>query len=377
MIESVKNVLIVGGGISGLTAAIALEKAGVKTEIVELKEEWNVYGVGIFQPPNALRALNEVGVAQKCIQQGYSFSGTAFCDANGNQFTAPNNPKIDGYPGLNIISRRTLHEILLEEAETCGANIRMGITVEAIDNQENHVNVKLTDGSTVTVDLVIGADGVHSKVRNLLFGKVEHEYVGQACWRYELPRPKELTNSVLYYGKKAKAGLVPMSEDKMYLLLMSAEPGNPRMPEEQMHELLRDRLQEFGGMVGEARELITDPAAVVYRPIFSFIMPSPWYKGRTLLVGDAAHASTPHLGQGASIAIEDVIVLAELLEKESNVQQVLEKFMERRFERCRLLVDSSHQLVKWELMEWEGQSLEDVNPGRFSHFIFEKMNEAI
>ena len=83
-----------------------------------------------------------------------------------------------------------------------------------------------------------------------------------------------------------------------------------------MHELLRDRLQEFGGMVAEARELITDPAEVVYRPIFSFIMPSPWYKGRAVLVGDAAHASTPHLGQGASIAIEDVIVLAELLEKE-------------------------------------------------------------
>lgn len=377
MIESVKNVLIVGGGISGLTAAIALEKIGIKTEIVELKEEWNVYGVGIFQPPNALRALNEIGVAEKCIQQGYSFSGTAFADANGNLFGEPNPPKIEGYPGLNIISRRTLHEILLEEAESSGVKITMGVTVEEIDDQGNHVDVKLTDGSTVTVDLVIGADGVHSKVRDLLFGKVQHEYVGQACWRYELPRPKELMNSVLYYGKNAKAGLVPMSEEKMYLLLMSPEPGNPRMPDDRIHELLRERLQEFGGMVAEAREQITDPSAVVYRPIFSFMLPSPWYKERTVLVGDAAHCSTPHLGQGASIAIEDVIVLAELLEKGSDVHQVLNAFMERRYERCRLLVDSSYQLVKWELMEWEGIPLEDANPAKFSHMVFEKMNEAI
>ncbi|WP_051989407.1 FAD-dependent monooxygenase [Halobacillus sp. BAB-2008] len=102
----ITRVLIVGGGIGGLATAIALGKLGIKTEIAEVKQDWQVYGVGIFQPPNALRALNELNVAKRCLEEGYSFEGMAYCDAEGNRFAEPESPKIAGYPGLNVISRK-------------------------------------------------------------------------------------------------------------------------------------------------------------------------------------------------------------------------------------------------------------------------------
>ncbi|WP_163538087.1 FAD-dependent monooxygenase [Gracilibacillus sp. YIM 98692] len=374
---NVKKVLIVGGGIGGLSTAIALGKIGIETEIIELKQKWEVYGVGIFQPPNSLRALDEIGVADKCMELGYNFDGMAYCDSQGNQFAEPQAPKIDGYPGLNVISRRTLHDILFEEAKSVGTKFRMGTTVAAIYQEEDQAQVKLTEGSMVTADLVIGSDGQNSKVRDLMFGPIEQEYVGQAVWRYTLPRMENIKNSILYYGPNAKAGLVPMSEDEMYLLLTTSEPGNPRMPEDQLDQLLRDRLADFGGQVAEAREQIVDPNEVVYRPIFSFILPSPWYKGRVLLIGDASHCTAPHLGQGASLAIEDAVVLSELIQQGLSVPQLLSAFIDRRYERCCMLVENCHQLVKWEFLEWEGKLPEDANFAKFSYETLAKMNEAI
>lgn len=373
----VKKVMIIGGGIGGLSSAIALSRLGIETEIVEVKKEWDVYGVGIFQPPNALRALDELGVADECLRQGFSFDGMGYCDAQGNQFAEPRAPKINGYPGLNVISRRILHDILFESAKSHGTKFRMGASVETLQQEESQVHVKLTDGTSHDCDLVIGADGVNSKVRDLIFGQIEKSYVGQAVWRYTLPRFEQLHHSTLYYGPNAKAGLVPMSKEKMYLLLTTSEPGNPKMPKEKLHDLLRERLEAFGGLVAEAREQIVDPDEVVYRPIYSYLLPAPWYKGRVLLIGDAAHCCTPHIGQGASLAIEDAVVLAELMKKQESVEKMLSAFMERRFERSRMLVENCQQLVEWEFLEWERKLPKEINVAKFANETLTKMNEAI
>lgn len=373
----VKKVLIVGGGIAGLSAAVALQRIGIETEIAEVQSEWNVYGVGIIQPPNALRALDELGLAEECLREGFSYSGFAYYSPQGHLISDDPSPAIDGYPGVNGVSRRILHDILLKAAQASGAKIRMGTTVEVLENLEESVYVELSDGTKGTYDLVIGSDGVNSKVRKLAFGEIKQEYVGQAVWRYTLPRPKEMNNGLFYYGKKAKAGLVPMSEKEMYLLVTSSEPGNPKMPEDKLHELLRERIAEFGGHIAELADQITDPSAVVYRPIFTHMLPSPWYRGRILIVGDAAHGTTPHIGQGASIAIEDVVVLAKLLEQDMEIPEILNAFMERRYERCRLVVDNSLQLVKWEFMAWEGNIPKDVDIAQFVVDTLTKLNEPI
>lgn len=373
--QYVKKVLIVGGGISGLSAAIALNKIGIEAEIAEKEMEWNVYGVGIIQPPNALRALNEIGLADACMEQGTAYPGFDYYTGQGQFLFYNPSPKIEGYPGVNGISRKKLHNILLDTVQSIGTKIYMSTTVNKIDNTNNGATVELSNGISATYDLVIGADGSNSKVRKLLFGDLALNYSGQGVWRYTLPRPKDLDKGLFYYGKKAKAGLVPMSEDKMYLLVTTNEPDNPKFKKDQLHVLLRERMTEFGGVMEEFSKKVVDPSEVVYRPIFTHLMSSPWYKGNALLVGDAAHGTAPHLGQGASIAIEDVIVLADLLKHNLTVQETMEAFMEKRFERCKMIVENSDQLVEWELLTADGKMTEDVNVGEFVKTTLEKMNE--
>lgn len=375
--QYVKKVLIVGGGISGLSAAIALHNIGIEAEIAEKEKEWNVYGVGIIQPPNALRALNEIGLAEACMVQGIGFPGFDYYTGQGNFLYHAPSPTIEGYPGVNGISRKKMHQFLFEAVQAIGTKIYMGTTVKKIDDTSDHVFVELTNGISQTYDLVIGADGSNSMVRKMLFGDMEQRYSGQGVWRYTLPRPKELKNGLFYYGQEAKAGLVPMSEDEMYLLVTTNEPGNPYFPNDQLHVLLKERMAEFGGIIAELTNSIIDPKQVVYRPIYTHLMESPWYKGRVLLVGDAPHGTAPHLGQGASIAIEDVIVLADILKQNLTVTETLELFMEKRYKRCKLIVENSDQLVEWELLMAKGELSQDVNIGKFVTETLEKMNEPI
>ncbi|MCM3790870.1 FAD-dependent oxidoreductase [Domibacillus indicus] len=375
--EHVKKVLIVGGGISGLTAAIALAKNGIRAEIAEKTSEWNVYGVGIIQPPNALRALNEIGLAKECMKQGFSYSGFDYYTAQGHLLNDGDCPTIEGYPGVNGISRKKLHNILLDAVHQTETKIYMGTTVSRIEPLPEGVFVELSNGISGQYDLLLGSDGANSIVRKMIFGDVPQQYCGQGVWRYTLPRPKDIARGLFYYGRKAKAGLVPMSDDKMYLLVTTPEPGNPKMPADQLHTLLKERISEFGGIIKEYADQITDPSQVVYRPIFSHLIPQPWYKGRVLLVGDAAHGTAPHLGQGASLAIEDVIVLAELLKRNLSIENTLDQFMQERFERSRLIVEHSDQLVKWELDAWKGNLQKDVNITDYVNETLAEMNKPI
>jgi 2-polyprenyl-6-methoxyphenol hydroxylase-like FAD-dependent oxidoreductase len=139
-----------------------------------------------------------------------------------------------------------------------------------------------------------------------------------------------------------------VSRDEMYIYLVQNVQGNPRLEQERWPAVMRELLADFGGHIGEVRSRITDPRRIVYRPVTSLLLPSPWYKGRVVLLGDAAHTAPPQLASGATIAIEDAIVLAELLAGSDSVDDVLSRFMARRYERCRIVVENSWQLGEWE-----------------------------
>ncbi|WP_462409769.1 FAD-dependent monooxygenase [Neobacillus sp. Marseille-QA0830] len=375
--SNVNRVLIVGGGIGGLATAIALQKAGLETEIVEKQKEWNVYGVGIILQSNALRAIDELGILDEFLVVGETHPFLHIRSAQGHMILeAPILPS-GNFNVSGGIPRRNLHQILLNAAIKHGTKIRMGTTVEGIKNVENGVYVELTDGSSGTYDLLIGADGVRSKVRNLIFGDIEPQFVGQAVWRYTLKRPEDIENITMFYGQKAKAGIVPMTKDSVYVFIVTAEPGNPWKQEDQLHVMMREAFQEFGGQIRELSEQITDPKGVVYRPLETLLVEKPWYRDRVILIGDAVHATVPHLAQGAAIAIEDGLVLAELLQKDLPLPDILNEFMDRRYERCKFVVDNSNTLVQWELLQLEGTLPKENDPNAIVAQSLMKMTEAI
>jgi len=346
--DAFKRVLIVGGGIGGLTLAVALGRQGVSVDVIEIKAEHTVHGVGIIQPGNALRALRTLGLMDACLAEGFQTDQYAMYDAAGEFIARMQLLRIAGptIPAVNGLPRTALHRILTRAAQAAGARIRLGLTVATITSHADRADVVLSDGSQEPYDLVVGADGIRSQVRKMTFGEAhEPQFTGHGVWRFTVPRTPEVTHQIMLFGVGVKAGVMPVSHDQMYLLLVTNEPGNAWMPPDSRDRLLRDRLQSFTAPVVTAiRDQIRDPSLVIYGPIEEVILPPPWHRGRVLLIGDAAHASGPHVSQGATMAIEDAIVLAELIGQGLAGEAVLSQFMSRRYERCKFVQDTSRQV---------------------------------
>lgn len=363
--SNVKKILVVGAGIGGQSVAIGLKKAGFDVDVVEIHPEFNVYGVGIIQQANALRALDAIGVADEAMRRGFPYGKVKLCLPNGVEIGEAGTPPIGKFPSHNGISRKILHDILFEEAQSVGLKYRMGVTVDSIDNQPEKANVVFSDGSLDTYDVIIAADGVNSKVRKLIFGEYKSTYVGLSVWRYAFKRPAGLDTGYIYFNKKNKLGIIPMTKDLCYIFLNSAEGDDPRIPEDQLLEKLKGYMAQYNiPMVKELLPQLTDAKLVNYRPLEILKMQAPWYKNRVVVLGDAAHSTIPQLGSGAALAIEDAVVLIEELKKEGSVNKAFERYMTRRYDRCKMVVDISETLGAWELLEFNGQPLpEGANIG--------------
>jgi 2-polyprenyl-6-methoxyphenol hydroxylase-like FAD-dependent oxidoreductase len=226
----------------------------------------------------------------------------------------------------------------------------LGVSVTGLEAAEDSVAVTFSDGTTNSYDLLVGADGIHSKLRGMLFPDAPvPAFTGQGCWRAVVPRPASMDGAEIYVGGPVKAGIVPVSRAEMYMFLLQHVPDNPRMPESEWPSLLAGQLHGFGGALGAIRDQLGAGARINYRPLEKLLLPPPWHRGRVILIGDAAHATTPHLASGAGLAVEDALVLAEFLSSAATVTEALQRFTARRYERCRLVVESSVRLGELEM----------------------------
>src|SRR5262249_43652824 len=211
-------------------------------------------------------------------------------------------PRLSGpqYPATVAIGRPALHDVLIKAATELGAEIRLGTTITSLKPSESAVTVELSDGRTASYDFVVGCDGIRSTVRKLAFDSVpEATFTGLAVWRATMPRHGAVDGMQMFYGPKVKCGVNPHSPEEMFLFLVQPIRDDRRLPPDQMHVLLRDQLDDFSAdVVAFAREHITDPGKVDYRPMNSFLLPSPWYRGRVVVIAAAAHTTTPHLATG-------------------------------------------------------------------------------
>ena len=350
---SVNKVLIVGGGIGGLALSIGLRQAAIDVEIAEINQQWTVYHVGIIAQSNLVRAMVALGIAEECIAAGFPYQGVRFCDANGNVMSDSPGVKLAGpeYPAYLGLTRPALHDVLFAASKKAGVRFHLGITVSELSQSDDKVEVKFTDGVAHEYDLVVGADGVHSQIRAMVFDAgLTPKFTGEGVWRYNVPRPLDVDYGSIYATREGpKAGLIPLTRGTAYIFRIGPEPGNPRFPKNELANIMRERLKPFGGAIGELARDIRDPDLVVYRPLESVLVPAPWYRGRVALIGDAAHTITPHLGQGAAQTVEDAVVLADELRKDEPLENVLDSYVKRRYERCKLILEASLQIGEWEM----------------------------
>ena len=333
---------MIGGGIAGLTAAIALRRRDIGVDVIERDPDWSVYGVGIIQQCNVVRAVAELGILDDYVNAGFAFDQIEVCAPNGKLLARFPTPRLtERYPANIGIGRRALQKVLGDRAKAAGATIRLGVTAERLEDDGTAVGVTFSDGTSGTWDFVVGADGLYSQTRRQILPDAPvPRFVGQSVWRYNLPRPSELTAVRVYEGPKG-LGLVPLSQELMYLYLTTPEPGNPRYPRAGLAATLRAKLADTALANSALSEQITDDDAVVYKPLEALFVPGDWHKGRVVLAGDAVHTTTPHLGQGAGMAIEDALVLADEVVRHGEPQAAFEAFRARRFERCRYIVEAS------------------------------------
>lgn len=349
--SEVKKALIVGGGIAGMSAAIALRKAGIAVDLVEKHGKNSALGVGIILPGNAVRALDRLGLVNASISVGYAFDGHRMHDAQGHHIREmTEHQTVNGLPAMLGITRTAYSALLTEAAEKAGAQIRYHTQLTEFSQDDEHAQVLFSDGGQASYDLVIAADGIHSTLRPRLFGESGSPvYSGQSSWRYNLPRPENIDRIMLYMGKEGKAGFVPLSRDLMYLFLTDSQTHSAPAPEERL-SVLHQRLAEFGGPVAYYRDnAMNDAQQALWKPFNTVDLPAPWYRGRALVIGDAAHATTAHLSQGGAMAIEDAVVLGEELARPGSLAQALERFMARRYARVNFIQSASRQLCRWEI----------------------------
>jgi len=364
----VRKVLVIGGGFSGTSAAIQMRKAAIEVDLVEIDPGWRSYGAGITLNGATLRALAEVGVLPQIMTQGACCDGVEIYTADGHKLAELPTPRLAGpdVPGGGGIMRPVLARILAEATRRLGTHVRLGCHATSIDQQQDSVEVSFNDGTRASYDLVVAADGVRSRTRDDFFPAAPKPfYTGQGVWRAVVPRPREVQRPCLYMGARVKAGVNPVSHSSMYLFLTEDRPTNTHVKDDELLPQLRALLDEFTAAVPlHVRSALTSESDIVFRPLDALLVPEPWYQGRVVLIGDAAHSSTPHLAAGAGMGVEDAIVLAQELQSAASLGQALANFQRRRWPRCRLVVENSVRLG--EIEQTGGSKEEHANIMRAS-----------
>ncbi|MFL9840444.1 FAD-dependent oxidoreductase [Sphingomonas sp. ST-64] len=362
-----KRCLIVGGGIGGLTAAVALARNGQRVTVIERDPRWSIYGVGIIQQANVVRAMAQLGLADAYLEAGVPFDQVTIHAPGGALIARVPSPRLaEGYPPNVGMSRRRLHDVLLDRAIALGVEIRMGTTVAALTQDDDGVDIEFDDGTDDRFDFVVGADGIYSNLRARLFPEAPQPcFAGQSVWRYNLPRPDDLDSLRVFNGPTG-IGLVPMSADTMYMFVTTPEPGNPHYPRKGLAAAMRGKLQSAAPDIQALGERIVDDVEVVYRPLEHLFVDGPWHVGRVVLIGDAVHATTPHLGQGAGLAIEDAVVLAEEVARHAVPEAAFAAYRERRVERCRFVCELSLSICRGQIGEGDPIDNSDATAAMFA-----------
>jgi 2-polyprenyl-6-methoxyphenol hydroxylase-like FAD-dependent oxidoreductase len=349
----VKRAVIVGGGIGGLTTAIALQQRGIEAHVYEAAPEIHAVGAGIWVAPNALTVFRRLGFLDKVLSGGFSVKSSCISDTTGRviQRFSPAEMGTSGLP-LVPIHRAVLQEILL--AQLAPGTLHLGKRCSFVEQGENGVKVSFEDSSTAIGDILIGADGIRSVVRTALFGDVNYRYSGQTCWRsivnYSMPNVQAATE--MWSTKPGvRLGYSHVSAKQVYFYATACAPHGSKDALGTVKSHLAEIYSDFPLYL---REMLSaaEESQIIRNDIWDFAPIPSWHEGRVVLVGDAAHATTPNMGQGGCQAVEDGFALAEALSLEASLEAVFKRYEAMRMKKAQYVVNTSYQIGK--LTNWGG-----------------------
>jgi 2-polyprenyl-6-methoxyphenol hydroxylase-like FAD-dependent oxidoreductase len=358
--SDIRRVLVVGGGVGGLTAATAFAQRGVEVVLIERRPDFDVPGVGLGQPANALRVYDALGILPEILNIGFCYDRMCIFDADRkliveHKFLLGD----DLVPATCALSRLQLHEILLDAAKRAGVQVRTGVTVSEIHDENDRVTVTYSDSRIDSFDLLAGFDGIRSMTRLHLVGTAfAPRPSGYGGWRVQVPRPEYVRCMEFLLGVGSKTGAMPLNDDLMYIFHICPEAPDAVFRRQDLLDLFRARLSQYRSYVPEVAAALDANSDIVYSPIEPMLLPWPWFRGRVALGGDAAHTFPPHLTQGAAMAAEDGYVLArEMLADDVPIEMRLMRYSQMRYARCAFVYTFSYQ---WMLDEQSARTPGDL-----------------
>ncbi|HYO78411.1 MAG TPA: FAD-dependent monooxygenase, partial [Thermoanaerobaculia bacterium] len=283
------RITIIGGGIGGLTTAIAMRRAGHEVAVYERAAELREAGAGITLLPNAMRVLFDLGVGEAIASRGMHLQGAAIRSASGRVLGVTETASLERHFGAPTIAlhRADLHAVLIEALPR--DVIHLGAACTGVIAERDGAAVQFADGTSVQSDLVIGADGIHSAVRRHLFPSIQPRYSGYTGWRGVTRHAPIATSET--WGRGARFGIVPIGHGRVYwFATQNAPAGTSRSAEETRAHLL----DTFGEWHAPIRDLIasTPPDAILQNDIIDIAPFTTWNRHRVVLLGDAAHPTT-------------------------------------------------------------------------------------
>jgi 2-polyprenyl-6-methoxyphenol hydroxylase-like FAD-dependent oxidoreductase len=327
------RVLIVGAGIAGLSVATALARSSIECDLVERDRDWSTVGAGITLNPNGMRALRTLGLADAVEAAGQPIELVRTLNERGEVLSEFPGEVWDGVGRTVAIHRTALQQVLRGGARD--VPVRLGTTVTHLTAFTDAVEAALSDGTRERYDLVIGADGIRSSVRGMCFVDTPPQYVGQMYWRASVSADVVPTATMMFDERRYVA-LLPLGAGQTYVAAQVFGAPFELAPAEVV-PAVRQYFADFASPMVDALAQL-DVATLHFGPAEE-IERDQWRAGRVLLVGDAAHACSPTLAQGASMAFEDAVVLAELLEDgtddAASLSRALDAFVARREPRAR------------------------------------------
>jgi len=341
------RILVVGGGIAGLTLTGLLQQRGFKPTLVEQIPEYGTVGYVIVLWPSGSRILKGLGVYRSLLDVGLQCTTYNVSDEQGQMLHSYSVQNItEKYGPMLSTYRPDLINVIKEAVDP--DSIRMSTTVDKIDQTNDEVYVTFSDGTEETYDLVVGCDGVRSKTRDLVFGDVPLSYSGMTGWSFWVkPNIAKTLQIAEYWGTGKFFGIWPT---KGRLSVFTSIRNNVQEPDpvESRIDRIQENFKNFGGLVPEILEGLDDPNEI-FHGHYNDLRMKKWHKGRVVLVGDAAHAILPTAGGGVSMAMESAAVLVdELCRTDSKyIEQAFESYITRRRSRVDKIQNQSRMMSKF------------------------------